>query len=141
MAYIARKFGIAAALAAVMLAGSAADARTRLTGEEQLAKLLEGRVAGKPVDCIYMPTVGSSTVIDKTAIVYDGGRTLYVQRPRVGATSLDSDDILVTHLTGSQLCSVDTVQLRDRNGHFWRGFVGLDKFVPYTKPAKVALAD
>ncbi len=141
MVRIARKFGIAAAASALLLVGTAADARPRLTGEEQLAKLLDGRVAGKPVDCIYMPTIGSSTVIDKTAIVYDSGRTVYVQRPKVGAESLDDDDILVTELHSSQLCSIDTVQLRDRNGHFWRGFVGLDKFVPYTKPAKVALAD
>ena len=88
-----------------------------------------------------MSSVGSSTVIDKTAIVYDSGRTVYVQRPKVGADSLDDDDVLVTELHSSQLCSIDTVQLHDRNGHFWRGFVGLDKFVPYTRPAKVALAD
>lgn len=141
MVRTACKLGIVAAASALLLVGATADARSRLTGEQQLAKLLEGRVAGKPVDCIYMPTVGSSTVIDKTAIVYDSGRTVYVQRPKVGAESLDDDDILVTELRSSQLCSIDTVQLRDRNGQFWRGFVGLDKFVPYTKPAKVALAD
>lgn len=138
---IASKLGLFAAAGALMLVGTAADARPRLTGEEQLAKLLEGRVAGKPVDCISLPNVQSSSVIDKTAIVYGSGSTIYVQRPRTGASSLDSDDILVTRLTTSQLCSIDTVQLRDRNGGFWRGFVGLDKFVPYTKPAKVALAN
>ena len=141
MAHLSRKLGFVAAASALLLVGTAADARTRLTGEQQLAKLLEGRVAGAPVDCISMSMVGGSTVIDKTAIVYDSGRTVYVQRPKVGAESLDDDDILVTELHSSQLCSIDTVQLRDRNGHFWRGFVGLDKFVPYTKPAKVALAD
>ena len=88
-----------------------------------------------------MPNVQSSRVIDKTAIVYGSGSTIYVQRPRSGADTLDSSDILVTQLTTSQLCSIDTVQLRDRNGYFWRGFVGLDKFVPYTKPAKVALSN
>ena len=138
----ATKLAMVAAAGVLMLAvGGAADARPRLTGEEQLAKLLEGRVAGEPVNCISMPNVQSSRVIDKTAIVYGSGSTIYVQRPRSGAETLDSDDILVTQLTTSQLCSIDTVQLRDRNGYFWRGFVGLDKFVPYTKPAKVALAD
>lgn len=141
MIRIASKLGLVAATGALLLAGTAADARPRLTGEQQLAKLLEGRVAGEPVNCITMPNIRSSTVIDKTAIVYGSGSTLYVQRPKSGADSLDSDDILVTQLTSSQLCSIDTVQLRDRNGYFWRGFVGLDKFVPYTKPAKVALAN
>ncbi|KUR72456.1 hypothetical protein AQZ52_04165 [Novosphingobium fuchskuhlense] len=137
----AQRLAIVAAASALALAGAAADAKPRLTGEEQLAKMLEGRVAGEPVNCISLPNVQSSRVIDKTAIVYGSGSTLYVQRPKSGAQSLDSDDILVTHLTSSQLCSIDTVQLRDRNGYFWRGFVGLDKFVPYTKPAKVALAN
>jgi len=136
----ARKLAIAAAAGALMLAGTAADAKPRLTGEEQLAKLLDGRVAGKPVDCITLTQIGSSTVIDKTAIVYGSGSTLYVQRPRTGAESLDSDDILVTRLTTSQLCSIDTVQLHDRNSQFWRGFVGLDKFVPYTRPPKAPSA-
>ena len=141
MIRIASKLGLVAATGVLLLAGSVAEARPRLTGEQQLAKLLDGRVAGEPVNCITMPNIQSSTVIDKTAIVYGSGSTLYVQRPKTGADSLDSNDILVTQLTSSQLCSIDTVQLRDRNGYFWRGFVGLDKFVPYTKPAKVALAN
>lgn len=135
------KLGLVVAAGAMMLAGAAADARPRLTGEEQLAKLLEGRVAGEPVNCINLPQVQSSRVIDKTAIVYGSGSTIYVQRPKSGADTLDSNDILVTQLTTSQLCNIDVVQLRDRNGWFWRGFVSLDKFVPYSKPAKVALAN
>ncbi|OYW16069.1 MAG: hypothetical protein B7Z39_02640 [Novosphingobium sp. 12-64-8] len=141
MARTLRTLGMAFTAAAMLLAGTTASAKPKLTGEEQLAKMLEGRVAGAPVDCIFMPTVSSSRVIDKTAIVYDAGRTLYVQRPKTGAESLDDNDVLVTRLTGSQLCSIDTVQLYNRGvGNFWRGFVGLDKFVPYTRPAKVASA-
>lgn len=135
----ATKLAMVAAAGVLMLAvGGAADARPRLTGEEQLAKLLEGRVAGEPVNCISMPNVQSSRVIDKTAIVYGSGGTLYVQRPRSGASSLNSNDILVTQLTTPQLCNIDVVQLRDRNGLFWRGFVSLDQFVPYSKPPKAA---
>ena len=133
---------LAAALAAgsLLLMGVAADAKPRLTPEQQLEKSLEGRVAGKPVDCIYMPTIRSTRIYDKTAIVYDAGSTLYVQKPRVGVESLDNDDVLVTRLTSSQLCSIDTVHLVDRTSRFQRGFVGLDKFVPYTRPPKVAAA-
>lgn len=138
---IASKLGCLAAAGALLLAGTVADARPRLSGEEQLAKLLDGRVAGKPVNCISLPNVQSTRVIDKTAIVYGSGSTLYVQRPRSGASSLDSNDILFTQLSMSQLCSIDIVQIRDRNGFFFRGSVALDEFVPYTKPPKVALAD
>lgn len=137
----ASRFGIAAAAGALMLAGAAAEARPRLSGEEQLAKLLDGRVAGKPVNCINMPYVQTTRVIDKTAIVYGSGSTLYVQRPRSGAASLDSNDILFTQQTMSQLCSIDIVQIRDRNGFFFRGTLALDEFVPYSRPPKVALAD
>ena len=126
--------------AAVAASPAALAAKEKLTPEEELAKLLEGRVAGEPQNCISLTTTQSSQVIDKTAIVYDAGSTLYVQKPRVGAESLDNDDVLVTRLTSSQLCSIDTVHLVDRTSHFQRGFVGLDKFVPYTKPPKVAAA-
>lgn len=125
------------AMAAALIAAPALQAKERLTGEQQLEKLLQGRQAGKPVDCI--PTTGTSdvTVIDKTAIVYHVGRTLYVNRP-TNAEQLDRDDVLVTRLYGSQLCSVDTVQLHDSSGtgFMWRGFVGLREFVPYTKARK-----
>ena len=125
---------------AALLTAIAGTAAAKPTGEEQLAQMLKGRVAGKPVDCINMPTVWSSVVIDKTAIVYESGSTYYVQRPKVGVESLDSDDILVTRLTSSELCSIDTIQLHDRTTGFWGGFLGLDKFVPYTRAPKVASA-
>jgi len=133
-----RKLVVALGGALAIVAGAAvADARPRLTGEQELAEMLKDRVPGKPVDCIDLPMVSSSTVIDKTAIVYQLGSTYYVQRPRVGADSLDRDDVLVTRLYSSQLCSIDTVQLHDRTSGFWRGFVGLDKFIPYRRPPKV----
>ena len=128
---------IAAVLAAVTMLSlsAAADAKPRLAPEAKLAKMLDGRVAGKPQDCIFMPTIRSSRIVDKTAIVYDAGRTLWVNRPRTGAESLDDDDILVTNLHSSSLCSIDIVSLHDRYGHFYSGFVGLGEFVPYRKVA------
>ena len=115
----------------------AAEARPRLAPEEKLAKMLDGRVAGEPRDCIYLPSIRGSRIVDKTAIVYDAGRTLWVNRPRSGASSLDDDDILVTNLygSGSQLCSIDIVRLHDRTSFFYSGFVGLGEFVPYRKVA------
>ncbi len=120
----------AAALAAIP---ATASARERLTPEDQLAKLLEGRVAGEPQNCIPLSMARSSQVIDKTAIVYRVGSTLWVNRPEGGASSLDDDDILVTKLSGSQLCSIDPVQLHDRSSHMYSGFVSLGKFVPYRR--------
>jgi len=135
-----RKIALVLAAGTALLATPAAMAGERLSGEAKLAKILEGRVAGEPVDCIYMPRVRDSRIIDKTAIVYDGGSTIWVNRPPVGADRLDSDDVMVIQPTGSQLCSVDTVQLRESTQLFWNGFVGRGEFVPYTR-AKVAHAD
>lgn len=122
------------AVAAVAAAPGASAAKEKLAPDAQLAKLLEGRVAGEPQNCIPIANANSSQVIDKTAIVYRVGSTLWVNRPK-GAESLDDDDILVTKLTGSQLCRIDTVQLRDRSSRMFSGFVSLNEFVPYRRPS------
>lgn len=130
-----QKIGLALAAVALLGTAGAAYAGERKTPEQRLEKRLEGRVAGEPVDCIYLPTVQNTTVYDKTAIVYDSGGTLYVNRPANGANALDDNDVMVTTPTGSQLCSVDTVQMHDQTSHFYRGSVFLGKFVPYRKVA------
>ena len=95
-------------IAAVLIATSvfslsvAADAKPRLAPEAKLAKMLDGRVAGEPQNCIYLPTIRSTRIIDKTAIIYDAGRTLWVNRPRSGAESLNDDDILLHQVRGDQ---------------------------------------
>lgn len=121
-----------AALAATGLAAAPALAKPKLTGEAKLAKMLQGREAGKPVNCLPLGSAQETRVIDKTAIVYRYGSTLYVNRP-TNPDALDSDDILVTRTSLSSLCRLDTVQLRDRSTFFYSGFVGLQDFVPYKK--------
>ena len=130
-----RKLALVLAAGAALLTGPALQARERLTGEQQLAKLLEGREAGTPVSCIPLSNTSESRIIDKTAIVYDSGRTIYVNRPRY-PDSLDDDDIMVTEIHGSQLCRLDTVRLHDRSGFWFSGFVGLEDFVPYRRVAR-----
>ena len=130
-----KAFAAILAAATVMSLSVAADAKPRVSGEEKLARLLEGRVAGEPTDCIYLPRVRSSRIITDTAIVYDAGSTIYVNRPRAGAYGLDDDDVMVTefHGGGSSLCSIDVVRLHDRSTLFYNGFVSLGEFVPYRK--------
>ena len=126
-----RKILLTLAAAAVLAAPAAAS--PRLHGEAELAKLLEGRTAGKPVDCIDLGRVYSTQIVDGTAIVYDSGRTLYVNRPRAGADSMDQWDIMVNRLYSSQLCSIDTVQLIDQGSRMYSGTVFLGQFVPYRR--------
>ena len=129
-----RKLFAAAALALFALPGAAmADDKVNAKGEAELAKMLEGRVAGKPVKCLPTHAMDNSTIVDGTAIVYRSGSKLYVNRPRSGADQLDDDDILLTKIYGSQLCNVDKVDLLDRGSRMWSGFVLLGDFVPYQR--------
>jgi len=102
--------------------------------EARLAKALEGRVAGKPVDCIPQHQIQSSQIFERTAILYKMGSVWYVNRPRTGANFLDRDDILVTDTHSPNLCSVDIVRLLDQSSRFPDGTLGLGTFVPYKKP-------
>lgn len=120
--------------AALSAPATVATAKPRPTPQQQLDKLLEGRVAGKPVSCIDTYINRDTRVIDKTAIVYGRGRTIFVNRPP-HPELLRSDDVMVTALPSTRLCDVDVVRLHDRVGGWNRGFVGLGQFVPYTKVA------
>jgi hypothetical protein len=101
--------------------------------EAELARVVAGRVAGEPVDCIDMHRVRSSHIIPGTAIVYDSGGVLYVNRPRGGAESMDQWDIMVNRLYSSELCSIDTVELIDQGSQMYSGTVFLGEFVPYRR--------
>lgn len=131
-----RKFLEMLLLSAVAIA-TPLHAVRRDSPDEQLAKVLAGRVPGEPVNCISLSNASSSQIIGGKAIVYRVGSKLYVNEPRSGASTLDEDDILLTRTFGSQLCSIDTVRLIDRLSQFQSGFVILGKFVPYTKPKQV----
>ena len=129
---------VPAMLAALFVVAASATAVARPTlaerGEAELARTIEGRVAGTPVDCIYLHDITSTEIIDGTAIVYRTlGNRLYVNRPSMGERSLSRGKIMVTDTHSSKLCSVDTVKLLDGFSRFPSGFVGLSEFVPYTK--------
>lgn len=128
---------IAALAAASMLAAPAMAAQdsqpTRTKGEQELAKLLEGRVAGEPQRCVRTLSSDNFNVIDGTAIVIGRGRTIYVNIPR-DPTSLDDSDVLVIRKqSGSHLCRLDWVETRERFGGFYNGNIMLSDFVPYTR--------
>ncbi|MFM5906980.1 MAG: hypothetical protein ACKOPO_05260 [Novosphingobium sp.] len=130
-----KKLVLALAALPLLAAPAAVSAKPRLTPEAELAKLLEGRVAGEPVSCISLSNARDTQIIDKTAIVYNSGSVIYVNRPKF-ARSLDDDDIMVTETHGSQLCRMDVVKMHDRPGMWFRGFVSLEDFVPYRKVPK-----
>jgi hypothetical protein len=124
----------ALAIAALAFAGGAhaADSKTSEKGEAELAKLLEGRTAGKPQSCIPAQISTRLRVIDQTAMVYESGKTVYVARAE-DPRSLDTNDILVIKRFGSELCKQDIIHTVDRTSGFLTGVVFLNDFVPYEK--------
>jgi hypothetical protein len=119
---------------AAALAGCAHTEGTRQEREEaRLAKLLEGRVPGKPESCITALSDNRLQFYDRTAVVYDAGDTIWVSRP-TDPRSLDTRDVVVIRRTGSQLCKQDIIRTVDRTSGITTGVVFLENFVPYRRP-------
>jgi hypothetical protein len=122
----------AGALSAALAAP--ATGRANVAAEARLARALEGRVAGAPVNCINLRDIRTSEIFDRTAILYrTNGNKLYVNRPTMGGESLDRFDTMVIATQLPQLCNVDVVRLVDPTIGMQTGVVGLGSFVPYTK--------
>lgn len=120
-------------IAASMLAGTGAIAADPVDREAELDRALRGRVAGEPVNCIDLRRIQSSRIISDTAILYDAGGVIYVNRPRSGADQLDRRDTMVTRTMLTRLCDIDTVTMIEPVSGMMSGIVFLGEFVPYRR--------
>lgn len=127
---------IPAALAAGALAltvpALAAHGRANAQGEARLAAMLSGRTAGAPVQCLNAFQRRHMEVVDRTAMVFRDGDTLYVNRP-TGVDLLTWDDVPVFRIWGDELCSKDMAQLHDRSTGMLGATVVMNEFVPYRR--------
>jgi hypothetical protein len=122
------------ALLAAAFAAAPAAAVQRAP-DEQLAKLLEGRVAGKPVNCISLSRLNTNSVtIPRTAIAYRQGATWYVNRLHDDCQQLSDDTIVVTRTSTARLCRGDLADLVRRPANIPAGTCIFDDFIPYRKP-------
>ena len=119
-------------IAASLLIGGAAQAAPA-DREAELERALAGRFAGEPVQCLDLRRVTSSQVINDTAILYRVGSTIYVNRPEAGADSLNRNDTMVTRLSTTRLCNIDTVTMVEPTSGTFTGVVFLGDFVPYRR--------
>jgi hypothetical protein len=111
-----------------------AAAAAQTPGEATLQRALEGRTAGKPLDCLKLRKVRSS-IIDGTAVIFESSGTLFVNRPVAGAETLSaSKALLVTTLNG-EICRGEAIRLFDNTSRVETGLVFLGKFVPYRRNA------
>lgn len=123
-----RRFILAGALAAMSYTASAVAPQT---GEEALAGVLKDRTAGKPVECIALRRVRDSHIVDGTAILFNVGGVLYVNKPASGGQSLSKSKAMLIRLHSSELCRGQTIQLLDAGANMPSGFEQLGEFIPY----------
>ncbi|TCD06493.1 hypothetical protein EYB45_01870 [Erythrobacteraceae bacterium CFH 75059] len=123
----------AAGLVAPAFAGERAPTRAE-RGQEQLARLLEGRVAGEPQRCVRTFPNRNLQIIEGTAIVIRDGNTVWVNTTRDPAALNDNDALLIRNFgTVGQLCRLDPVTTFDRITGFYTGNIFLTDFVPYRR--------
>jgi hypothetical protein len=122
---------LGAAFAASWSGIALADSPTR--GEAELNQAVQGLIAERAVTCLNLHRAGRSRIINGTAIIFEIGNRIYVNRPRAGAESLSDSKIILTKTIGSQICRGEVVQLLDPTSHISAGSVFLGDFTPYRK--------
>jgi hypothetical protein len=128
-------------LALILSAGLLATAASAVRPADdpaRLDKLLAGRTAGKPVDCLPPGGSSDSQTIGST-IVYRMGGTYYVNRFLDGCPSLRNDRVLIsTHPTG-RICRGDIAQVAlQQPPGMTVGSCAFGDFTPYRRPDKKA---
>jgi hypothetical protein len=104
--------------------------------QRDLAEALAGRTPGPAVRCIPNYRANHMQVIDDDTILFEDGRTTYLQKPRGSCNGIGSGGhTLVTRQFGtSELCDGDINQTVDLVSHIQGGACVFGPFVPYTKP-------
>ncbi|MFN3620779.1 hypothetical protein [Sphingorhabdus sp.] len=98
-----------------------------------LMKELDGKVAGKPVNCISDFSANNTIRVSDDILLYRvSSRLVYKNNLRSSCRGLASDnDIMVSEQFGGQKCRGDIIRLVDRNSGIPGGFCSLGDFVPY----------
>jgi hypothetical protein len=103
----------------------------------ELAQLLAGKVAQKPIGCLPHYQSGDMRVIDEDTIAFrDGARRTFVAHMNGGCSNLGSGgSALVTHQFGSaDLCRGDIARVVDTLNGVTVGSCSFGDFTPYVRP-------
>jgi hypothetical protein len=103
--------------------------------QAELTRALAGRSPGPAVDCIRNYPANQMHIVDDSTILFDQGRTVYVQQPRGGCPGIGTPgNVLVTRSVGTnQTCSGDIGNIVHTPSGMGRGACIFSQFVPYTK--------
>ena len=100
-----------------------------------LAKQLDGKVAGQPVNCISDYNATNMIRISDNILLYRvSGNLVYQNNLRSSCPGLGRDnDIVVSEQFGGQKCRGDLIRLVDRTSGIQGPACSLGEFVPYRK--------
>ena len=125
---------LSSALLGSCTTGQARDVSTP-KAQKELAEALAGRVPGPPQRCIRNYRTTNMQVIDDYTLLFEEGRTIYLQKPPNGCFGLGSHSrTLVTRPFGTtDLCEGDINKLVDLTAGIQGGACVFGPFIPYTK--------
>lgn len=99
-----------------------------------LARALNGRVAGPPQSCLSTLRAGDMHVVDDNTILYTSGGTTFLNNPPGGCPGLAlPGNTMVSRPFGSQSCRGDIVQIINLPTGMSSGSCTLGEFIPYRK--------
>lgn len=126
---------VAGALAVAGCATAPQRAERSPEAEAQLARLLEGKVAGQPQSCLSSFRTQDMTVIDERTILYRDGSNRVWRNDMLGpCTGLGRPGtaIVTRQVSGGTLCRGEIAQIIDTAAGFTTGSCAFGDFVPYT---------
>ncbi len=118
--------------------GASANAKTDLSDKDakELAAALDGKVPGKPVNCVSSLRGTNLRAIGDDTLVYKVNKNLTYRNNLIGSCAgLSFGDTLVLKVFGSQYCRGDIAQVVNLPSGALTGSCALGDFVPYAAPA------
>ena len=126
---------MALGLLASCATGPEPEAKLTPKQAERLAKLLDGKEAGKPQSCVSATPNNRLTAISDDVLVMPVNRNLVYRNDLNGTCrGLARGDILVLELHGSQYCRGDMARVVSPVSGFMGAVCSLGDFVPYRTP-------
>lgn len=109
-------------------------------GQQEIQRLLAGKVAGTPVSCLPSYNANDMRVIDENTIAFrvGGGSRVFVGRTS-GCSNLRPGGpyaLLTRQYGGTGLCRGDIAQVFDPLSHMTVGSCVIQDFTPYTTVAR-----
>ncbi|WP_129793687.1 hypothetical protein [Sphingosinicella sp. CPCC 101087] len=118
----------------LLMAGCAAADAEPQSSDNALSRMLAGRTAGTPENCVRIEPSQSLNAIGTGTIVYGSGRTIWHVRLRGSCPSIRRLDTLLVEPTGSQYCRGDHVRSIDPPSRIPGPVCVIESFVPHTRP-------